>query len=323
MSKVINKDLIQSYVITTAKYDFSSYEKRILYRIVEVLQARTSGLKLKFDYSMQEDLFGNTEFTMPISCFLRDEKDSNYKEVKKALRDLRNKDFEYEDDEHWGVYGIIETPKIKKYDSYVKFTVTPLLLGAFLDFSKGYRKYELHTAMKFESVYSMRFYELFSNKDTPIIYSIDELKKMFKIENKYSRIADFQRSVLEVAKKELDEKSPYSFAYECIKSGRKITHIKFKPYAIPKNRDEALETKSLDKKISLGWDFSRETQRIFKEYFGFTDNGIKNNKELLLKATKNPEFRDWCQEINGLVRKFGIGNPAGFFISEIRKKIDK
>nr|WP_164881920.1 hypothetical protein [Ornithobacterium rhinotracheale] len=69
MSKVINKDLIQSYVITTAKYDFSSYEKRILYRIVEVLQARTSGLKLKFDYSMQKDLFGNTEFTMPIACF--------------------------------------------------------------------------------------------------------------------------------------------------------------------------------------------------------------------------------------------------------------
>ena len=28
------KDQIQSYIMTTAKYDFSVYEKRILYRIV-------------------------------------------------------------------------------------------------------------------------------------------------------------------------------------------------------------------------------------------------------------------------------------------------
>ena len=31
---VRNKDQIQSYIMTTAKYDFNVYEKRILYRLV-------------------------------------------------------------------------------------------------------------------------------------------------------------------------------------------------------------------------------------------------------------------------------------------------
>ena len=33
-----NKDVFQSYVLTTAKYDFSVYEKRIMYRLVEMAQ---------------------------------------------------------------------------------------------------------------------------------------------------------------------------------------------------------------------------------------------------------------------------------------------
>lgn len=40
MAFIKNKDILQSYVITTARYDFSIYEKRILYRIIEVLQAK-------------------------------------------------------------------------------------------------------------------------------------------------------------------------------------------------------------------------------------------------------------------------------------------
>lgn len=318
-----NKDLIQSYVMTTAKYDFSAYEKRVLYRIIEVLQSRTSGLKLRYNYSMQKDLFENTEFTLPVSCFLKDKNDTNYKEVKKALWDLRQKSFEYEDDKEWGVYGIIEMPKIKKYDSFVKFTVTPLLMSAFLDFSKGYRKYELNTAMQFESVYSMRFYELFSNKTKPIIYEIDELKKMFKIEDKYKLSADFFRYVVEPAKKELTKSSPYSFKYEKIKTGRKITHIKFKPFPIAKNRDAELEKKAVQKQTSIRWDLSADVIRMLKDKFDLTDKGIKNNRGLLASAVKRSDFLDICNEINGMIRKYEVKSKPAYFISQLKKAVNK
>lgn len=319
-----NKDVLQSYIMTTAKYDFSAAEKRVLYRIIEVIQAKTKGLKLKYDYSMQVDLFENTEFTLPISCFLKHVSDNNHAEVKKALWDLRNKSFEYEDEKEWGVYGIIEMPKIKKYDSFVKFTVTPLLMGAFLDFSKGYRKYELETAMSFETIYAMRFYELFSNKKEPIIYSIEDLKKMFSIENKYKkRPSDFIARVVEKAKKELIQKAPYAFQYETIKTGRKITHIKFKPFHIPKNRDQELESKELQKDVSLRWEIDKTTINYLKDAFSFDDKGIKNNLDLIKEAFNNENIKDWCADINGMIRKFGINNPAGFFINELKKHLNE
>lgn len=325
--KINNKDLVQSYVLTTAKYDFTADEKRVLYRIVEVLQAKTNGLKLKYSYSIQEDLMKeNTEFTLPISCFLKESPDgrnTNYAPVKKALTSLRNKTIEYEDEESWGVYGIIEMPRIKKYQSMVTFTVTPLLMGAFLNFSKGFRKYELAAAMQFESVYSMRFYELFSGKKEPIIYEIDELKKMFKIEDKYkNKPVNFIKKVIDVAQKELTSKAPYSFKFEPIKTGRSYTHIKFKPYFIAKNRDQELEGKSAIKQTSIRWDFSKEDILLLKEKFQLTDEGINNNREILIKAINHAEYKDWVSEINGMARKYEIGNAAGFFISQIKKKLE-
>ena len=41
--------------------------------------------------------------------------------------------------------------------------------------------------MKFESTYAMRFYELLSGQTKPIMYSIDNLKIMFQVEDKYSK----------------------------------------------------------------------------------------------------------------------------------------
>lgn len=49
----------------------------------------------------------------------------------------------------------------------------------------------------------MRFYELLSNQKTPLIYSIEQLKEMFCVTDKYERINDFIRYVVDAAKKSL------------------------------------------------------------------------------------------------------------------------
>ena len=38
-----NELAIQSYIFTTAKYDFNAYEKRIMYRLVELAQDEIKG----------------------------------------------------------------------------------------------------------------------------------------------------------------------------------------------------------------------------------------------------------------------------------------
>lgn len=42
-----NKQVFQSYVLTTAKYDFSPYEKRIMYRLIGVSPTFTTNVTLR------------------------------------------------------------------------------------------------------------------------------------------------------------------------------------------------------------------------------------------------------------------------------------
>lgn len=319
MAVIKNKEVLQSYIITTARYDFSIYEKRILYRIIEVLQSSLGGLKLNYNYAIQQDLYGDYEFTLPINIFLKDEKDDNYKEVKKALKNLRNKDFEYEDASEWGVYGIIEKPKIKKYDSVVKIVITPLVMEAFLNFAKGYRKYELKTAMEFDSVYTMRFYELLSGQERPLTYTIDDLKKMFKIEKKYKQVNDFIKRIIEPAKQELSKKAPFSFEYKMNKQSRKYHSITFHPYKIPANQSLEIEKMVLQKQLSPRWVLSHQVLKYLETDFGFKSKEITQWYDLFKDAQEKLDLLNFIAE----KKRYALSakNPKGYLISCIKEAL--
>jgi len=315
-----NKDVIQSYILTTARYDFSVYEKRIMYRLVEMAQSDMEGKRLNKDYVINKTLFDDRIVTMPISAFLNGEKDKNYSRVKKALDDLESKVIYYEDDRIWKKLRIIQKPKVEKYQSTVTFEVQPEIWYAILKFSKGFRKFELVTAMQFESIYSMRFYELFSGQKTPITYSIENLKLMFGIEDKYkNRPADFIKRVVIIAKKELDKVSPYSFEYTLIKEGRKIVAIKFFPYLIPENRDEALETKQLKKQVSPNWTLDKMIIDYLKQNYYFDSKEINNNLDLFKKAQNKLDLMLFLSEMRA--KCDNKANPKGYLINAIKKQL--
>lgn len=64
-----NKEVLQSYILTTAKYDYSVYEKRILYRIIELNQSLIEGKKLNQNYSIEKDIYDDVKYTLPVSAF--------------------------------------------------------------------------------------------------------------------------------------------------------------------------------------------------------------------------------------------------------------
>lgn len=319
MATIRNKDLIQSYIITTAKYDFSVYEKRIIYRIIENLQYIIDGKQLNQKYKIDETLFGDYKFQMPISAFLKEGDTSNYKEVKKAFLSLRNKVIEYEDENSWRPIGIVEKPKIDKYDSVITFELDRLIYSALLDFSKGYRKLELKIAMQFESIYAMRFYELMSGQKTPICYSIDQLKDMFQLRHKYERVNDLRKYVLDIAKRELDKCSPYTFSYEMNKTGRKFTSVTFYPKYQPQFRDDDLEKRELQKQVSLSWDLPKNIVDYLKHNFEFTTDGIKNNIDLFKLAHEQIDIIGFLAAIKGKIR--ASKNPQGYIIGALKLQL--
>ena len=158
-----------------------------MYRLVEFAQDEIKGIMIRDNlHKIEPTLFGR-EITMPVADILRNEKDQNYTIAKKAFRSLAQKGVEYEDEKIWQYTSIISSPKIDKIKGYVIFTVLDDIWRCLLDFTKGYRKYELVTAMRFKSVYSMRMYELMSGQKRPLEFIFEDLKQRFKLKDKYSK----------------------------------------------------------------------------------------------------------------------------------------
>lgn len=323
--KITNKDVIQSYLLTSARYDFDVYEKRILYRLVELCQPQIEGQKLNDKFTINQDLWGNRDIKVPISYLLKGEDDKHHARIKNALLRLNEKRFEYEDEKKWKLIRLIEMPEINKYSEFVEFKIHPEIYHAVLDFSKGFRKYELVTAMSFESTYAMRFYELFSEKKIPITYSIEKLKIMFKIEGKYKQVNDFFKRVIEPAKKELDKSSPYSFEYSPVKEGRKIVAIKFYPVYIPENRDSEVEKRDLQKQVSPAWDLDPMIIQYLKQNYYFHTSEIQHNIDLLKNANKLDQQRKI--DLMGFLSKMRTkckdkAKPKGYLINALKKEIN-
>jgi hypothetical protein len=318
---IINsKDVIQSYILTTSRYDYTVPEKRILYRMIESFQFLLQGEKLNEKIKVSKDLFGDFRITMPTRSFLNTDDSTNHAQVKKALKKLESKSFEYEDDEMWTIIRIIEKPVFHKNDLVVSFGVDHRVYDALLDFSKGYRKYELKTAFEFNSSYAMRMYELMSGQKQPLTYTIDTIRIMFGVEKKYKLNADFIKRCIENPKKELDKKSPYSFTYKINYLGRKSNSITFYPVFKPESRDENIEQHDLQKSVSVSWDLDRAIINYLKESFFFTDEGIKNNIKLFKEAQQ--KF-DLIYELSLL--KVGAGKAKrghqAFVVGILRNKL--
>lgn len=322
MAIITSTKLIQSYILTTARYKFSVPQKRILYRLIEHFQNITNGVDIRSDKVItQKTLFDeHLLMTMPISLFLEKDDSKNHAEVKKAMKELELKSFEYEDDETWELIRLIIQPKFFKNTGIVTFTLDRKIIDCLVDFSKGYRKIELQTVFQFDNVNTMRFYELLSNQSSPLTFKIEDLKLFLGLENKYKDTRDFFKFVVDVAKKQLDEKSPFSFTYQKNTLGRKIISITFFPYLISKEIIEKTETNKLEKHISISWDIPKPILIYLRNEYFFDDFEIKNNIEIFREAIlKNKDYLLFISDLR--VKASKARNQKGYLISSTKKML--
>ena len=93
---------------------------------------------------------------------------------------------------------------------------------------ENFTRIKLLETKKLRSVYAIRLYEITQKWSTGLtILSIDELRRVFNVEDKYPRFAELKRRVIEAAVKEVNLNSPKHIEVEYQKRGRKITHVKF------------------------------------------------------------------------------------------------
>lgn len=313
------RQVVQSYIATTAMYDFNVYEKRVMYNLVRLAQSQIEGVVLTDNlHKICHDMKGYVHVTLPLSDFLADEEDKNHRRVKDALKSLHRKTFEYLDDDVWECISIIALPKIALHSRQVSFIVDSRVWDVLLDFSRGFSRYDIEVAFRLESCYSMRFYELMACQKEPITYSIDALRRIFKLEDKYAFTKDFIKRVVESSKIELDQKSPVSFTYAPVKDGKRITQLIFFPV-----RYNAQDSSDDDHRVILRKYGSSAVltadERRFLEEIGFNESGINNNLSLFMDCQRNLDFIYELALIKGKCRT--KKNPCGWCIRTLTGKL--
>ncbi|AXX84660.1 MULTISPECIES: replication initiation protein [Aliarcobacter] len=218
--------------------------------------------------------------------------------------------------------------KLDKANDILEFSFHSSLKPHFLKLKNNFTKLKLEQYNKFESVYTLRFYEWleynFSLYDTyknskfkTIEITLDELlvkftssynykKKKFEIISSYNHYKNFKRKVLEVAKNELSTKSDIYFEYQEIKVNRAVESLVI---TIIKNEERSLKEFKEKKKKNL--QSSTRHKQIAQEQI----------KRILARAK---EIKDPLKYEQKLYQKFLKGTlKFDKDLQEINERLDK
>ena len=328
--QIISKEVVESYIFSTVRHDFGIYSERLLLRLVELAQREIRGLDFKGGTSIGKveiGEWGDAEVIIPVKDILSGDDDKNYSKAKAAVRNLMGRFLEYEDDQKYRATQILNEVDVDKVAGKMVIRVNRNIWRAMLDFSKGFRKYELETAVKLRGKYSLRIYKLVSKQSEPITYSISDLRQMWGLTEKYKKVDDFVKNTIVSAKEELDRVSPYSFDYVLnaaksaeVNKGRKgrpaITSVTFFPIRRMANQS----TDALRKQVDPSMLLDRELYLFLKNKFGFDAQGIKANITLFDTAQK--ECDDVLDFLYGIApAALRAANVQGYVINSIRKHL--
>ncbi|MDO8827766.1 MAG: RepB family plasmid replication initiator protein [Methylophaga sp.] len=101
--------------------------------------------------------------------------------------------------------------------------------------TSSFTKYKLTHIARFESVYSIRMYEMFSQWSGVGRFEItlDEFRERLQVQNLYKRVTDLKKRVIDPGVKEINLHSNLDAKYGLRKTGKVITHIQFEFKAKP------------------------------------------------------------------------------------------
>lgn len=309
-------DIVQSFLFSIGRCALSLYEQRIICIIVKHASL------FRYDKVMKTNLFSwdvnncDMNITLSIRDVLGDD-DKHYDRILNSCRSLMARQFVVYDSKSgsWFATPIIYNVMHKPGSGSINFFVSARLMAAIVDFSKGYRQYSLEIALSLPSPFAVRFYILMAKSSSPLVYSIDELKAMFAMEDKYTQTADFIKKVVIPAQKILDDAAVSSFHFERIKTGTKVTALKFYPI-----RREQPSKNQLAAKISTSIFLDKDIQLYLMRVAGFTIRELSAHKVLLAEFAKINEAMAILADICNRAAK--RGRTKGWIISAIRSELD-
>ena len=215
---VKGNDLIQRN-----RFELSLMEQKTVAYICSMIKPIDSGFQSEYEFKIRDYCK---------ICGIDYDNGKNYQDVKATLKKLRDKSMWMTlEDGSETVVGWLDRVTTNKKSGLAHIRIDDRLIPYLFDLKQQFTQYQLYNILGMKSAFSVRIYELmksYSFRHT-IIFELNELKELLMVEHvkSYVNYKDFRVKVLEKAQTEINELTDINIEFEPIKTGRKVTSIKF------------------------------------------------------------------------------------------------
>lgn len=212
-----NKLVTKSNMLIEANYKLGVVEQKIILCLASNIHPTDSDFKT---------------YTLPIKEFtnlLGLKGTPKYTELRQTTRELMQKVFEVRIDKKVIQVAWLSYVAYNETEGTIDIRFDPFLRPYLLELKREFTSYKLENIVKLKSSYAIRIYELLKQyeKIQERTFPLSTLRKMLGAEDIYPAYGNFKQRVLVPAQKELKKKTDISFQIEEIKTGRRVSKLKF------------------------------------------------------------------------------------------------
>lgn len=213
-----NKLIVKSNFIVEASYKLSLGEQRVIYVLTSMIKPDDKEFKT---YRLTVKEFAE---------ILETKSKDMYSQVARYVEGLRERDLTIVKQKSILKTKWLSSAEYFTDDGFVELCFDPKLKPYLLMLKERFTKLSLNQMVSFRSQYSGRIYELLKQYQTigERSFKLDELRSLLGIGfDEYIQYGLFKQRILNKAKEEINLSSDLFIDIEEIKTGRKVTSIKF------------------------------------------------------------------------------------------------
>lgn len=201
-----------------SKYDLSLQEQKLILVLASMIEPNDKDFKI---YELGIKSF---------SELLELKNNDIYKQLDKITDSLLTKRLYIREKGGWTKFNWLSSAKYMNGEGKILMRFDPFLKPYLIGLNNFFTTYKLENILSLKSKYTIRIFEILkSNKfKSNVSIEIDEFKNLIGATKKtYELYGDFKRNILVKSQNEIKEKTDISFEFEEIKTGRRVTALKF------------------------------------------------------------------------------------------------
>ena len=286
-----------------ARYSLTMQEKKIILWLTSQIQPDDRDFK-KHTLTVRDfmELMGLTG-------------NSNYKELQKITLGLMKKVLIIKEPELKVTTQVswLNSARYEEGEGFIRLSFAPEMHPFLLNLKKTFTVISLTDLMQFKSIHAIRIYELLKQYQDigERTLTIEEIKKCCGVADRLKTYPNFEKKILLIAQREINEKSDIHFEFERQKHVRKIVGIKF---IISKNKSYKLRNNPIIKNTE---EIKRKPAVVYSlKEFGLSTKIINQ----LLKENTEQVIQNAIHTVDLQLSRGGVRNSKAMLMTAIKEQ---